>query len=345
MSKWIDVTYMKQISYRLERFKEKKINRLWNCKCPICGDSKKKASKTRGYFYESPDSDMILYNCFNCNASMSFHKFLKWFDKNLFDRYILEKFKGNKELILEEKKQEEIQYVAPDILKELPTMDDLKNDHPAKRYIISRGIGEQYWGKIYFVNKFFTWAKKHEPELFKHVWKDHSRIVIPWFNFDGKCFAYSARSINGEEPKYYKIKLNKKDNSYFGMERVNLNQTVYVVEGPVDSLLLPNAIAVGNANIGEYHNPNAIYIPDKDIRNKEILKIVEKLIKSNHRVCMMPDTVKGKDINEYLDNGLNPKELLKVIHDNTFQGLGALLTFSRWKKFVEEPKKWGMTTQ
>ena len=51
MSSFIDKKYINIVAARLDRFAWKKQN-LANCRCPICGDSKKNRSKTRGYFYE-----------------------------------------------------------------------------------------------------------------------------------------------------------------------------------------------------------------------------------------------------------------------------------------------------
>ena len=47
---WIDIKYANLLSAQLELFKVKKSNPyLANFRCPICGDSTKNKSKTRGY--------------------------------------------------------------------------------------------------------------------------------------------------------------------------------------------------------------------------------------------------------------------------------------------------------
>jgi len=50
MSLYVDQKYLNLISNRLPLFKKKKDN-TYNCRCIICGDSKKKKSKARGYFF------------------------------------------------------------------------------------------------------------------------------------------------------------------------------------------------------------------------------------------------------------------------------------------------------
>lgn len=343
MSTYLDISFAKQLSYRLDRFKIKSEKPFKaNCRCPLCGDSQKKISKARFWFIESESGDGLLCHCFNCGASLSFSKFLKIFDINLFDRYRLEKFRGaaNSLELIKKEETEEIVPEVPNVLLGLDTIDDLPKHHKARLYIENRQIHEQFWSKLYYAPKFCEWARGHEPELFKFSRRDHPRIVIPWFNVSGKCFAYSARSLNGEEPKYYKIKLNKKDNSFFGMERLKFHKQIYVCEGPIDSLIIDNCIAVGNANIGVYDNPDAIYIPDKDVRNIEVINMIGNLIDSGKKVFLAPHELNGKDLNEYIESGVSVKDLMSIIAENTFSGLAAKLRFISWRKVVNDEKRY-----
>lgn len=45
-----------------------------NMRCPICGDSKKSATKKRGWWYSATSS----FFCFNCSTGMSGIKFLQF---------------------------------------------------------------------------------------------------------------------------------------------------------------------------------------------------------------------------------------------------------------------------
>ena len=76
----IDSKFIGLLSPRLEKFKKVKSN-LYNFRCPICGDSKKNKSKTRGYLY-SVKSD-VNFKCHNCGASITFNNFLKSIDPAL----------------------------------------------------------------------------------------------------------------------------------------------------------------------------------------------------------------------------------------------------------------------
>ena len=70
----IDSKFIGLISPRLEKFKRVKSN-LYNFRCPICGDSKKNKTKTRGYLYTMKAN--VNYKCHNCGASMSLESCLK----------------------------------------------------------------------------------------------------------------------------------------------------------------------------------------------------------------------------------------------------------------------------
>ena len=88
----VDSKFIGLISPRLEKFKQVKPN-LYNFRCPICGDSKKNKSKTRGYLYNIK-ADMN-FRCNNCGASMTFSNFLKELDPVIHKQYVFERFKNN----------------------------------------------------------------------------------------------------------------------------------------------------------------------------------------------------------------------------------------------------------
>jgi hypothetical protein len=109
-----------------------------------------------------------------------------------------------------------------------------------------------------------------------------------------------------------------------------------VVEGPIDSLFLPNAVAVSGAS---FDTPtirklltNATIVMDNEPRNKEIVKQLDKYINVGYTVCMFPETSQEKDINDMVLSGKTPDEILQIINTNTFQGIEAKLKFANWRK-------------
>jgi 2-hydroxy-3-keto-5-methylthiopentenyl-1-phosphate phosphatase len=72
---------------------------------------------------------------------------------------------------------------------------------------------------------------------------------------------------------------------------------------------------------------------DNEPRSKEITKLLEKNIDAGYSVCMFPEHVEQKDINDMIiKGGMTPKEILETINTNTFSGIEAKLKFSTWKK-------------
>jgi hypothetical protein len=120
------------------------------------------------------------------------------------------------------------------------------------------------------------------------------------------------------------------------MDRVDLNQTVKIVEGPVDSLFLKNCIASGDANLvlcaDAISSDKIVLIFDNEPRNKEIVKLMEDAIKLGYNVVIWPDTMEQKDINEMVMAGFSPDEIERIISSNTFTGLRAQMKFISWKK-------------
>jgi hypothetical protein len=101
-------------------------------------------------------------------------------------------------------------------------------------------------------------------------------------------------------------------------------------------LFLPNAIAVSGAS---FDTPfirqlltNATLVMDNEPRNKDIVKQLGKYIDLGYSVCMYPDNVEEKDINDMIKAGRTPEEVLNLINTNTFSGMEAKLKFADWRK-------------
>lgn len=334
---YLDVKYLKQVAYRLDRFKIKKDNGntfLANCRCPICGDSETSQKKARGYFYNTANS--LMFKCHNCNASMGFSKWLKDFDFNAHSQYLLEVFKNKKETyeVLTELKTKAYR---PSILEGTKSVLDLPDDHPVLNYLIERKLPKDRWNLLYYAPKFFKWTKQHV-DKFKDVddSRDHPRLIIPWFDVNGECFAYQARSFGDEQPKYFSITVDKKPARFYGLERLNRDEKIYVLEGPLDSLFLPNAIAVGSSSLHTFADPglDITYVLDNENRNREILKEYQKIIKMNVHIFIPTDTYTYKDVNEAVQNGFF--DIKQFIDDNTYSGLKAQVRFNEWRKIEYE---------
>ena len=119
------------------------------------------------------------------------------------------------------------------------------------------------------------------------------------------------------------------------MDRVNKREHVYIVEGPIDSLFLDNCIAVAGADVPSMDCDFTI-IFDNEPRNRELLKQIKKNIDKGYNICIWPDSIKHKDINDMILGGYTKVQIQEIINDNTFHGAAAQLRFTKWKKVDEK---------
>jgi hypothetical protein len=255
--------------------------------------------------------------------------FLKDLDSTLHDEYVMERFKSGltgKGTVVEEPK---FKFTTP-VFKKAPILDlakisELNNSHPAKQYLVNRQIPEKYFSKFYYAEDFHAWAKTESSIK-------ESRIIIPLMSKSGKLFGFQGRALDKTAKlRYITTILDDKYAKLFGLDSVDFNKTIYVTEGPFDSLFLSNAIAMcgSDVQLDKSIYRDRVFILDNEPRNLEIVKRYEKLIDSGEKIVIWPSTVKEKDINDMVISGSNPQ---KIVNENTYQGLEAKLKFTTWKK-------------
>ena len=336
---YIDAKYANILGSRLRNFKQKN-DYLWNYSCPVCGDSSKNKLKSRGYIYRAKAD--LFCKCHNCGHSTNIGNLIKHVDPKLYDEYVLERYKAgatryndHKEVIIPETRNPQL--LEDDILSPLKRIDTLDVDHPAVKYVIDRQIPVDKWNLLYFAPRFKKFVNSVSPKFVEPIVDEHPRMIIPYFTNAGKCFAFQGRAYGNEEPKYYTIKVDETQEKIYGLDRIDYAKRILVVEGPIDSLFLPNAVAVSGAS---FDTPtirslltNATIVIDNEPRNKEIVKQLEKYIESGFSVCMFPENIEQKDINDMILYGkMTPEEITEVINTNTYTGIAAKLKFSTWKK-------------
>lgn len=336
---YIDTKYASILGSRLRNFKQKK-DYLWNYSCPVCGDSKRNKLKARGYIYRAKAD--LFCKCHNCGYGTNIGNLIKYVDPTLYDQYVMERYKGNATRYNDHKEIEEVFPVETKLeipketfLSSLTRLDMLDDDHPAVQYLINRNIPQDKWDLLYFAPRFKKFTNEIKFTFMKED-DDHPRMIIPYFDDEGEVFAYSARAYGKEEPKYYTIKIDESKEKIYGLDRLDKSKHVYVVEGQIDSLFLPNCIAVSGASFDlptiQNIKENATIVMDNEPRSKEITDQLEKYIDSGFSVCMFPDTIKQKDINEMILSGKSVDDIIKVINTNTHKGVEAKLKFTTWRK-------------
>jgi hypothetical protein len=184
---------------------------------------------------------------------------------------------------------------------------------------------------LYYVNNFYKFVNTLIKNKFPSIKDDHPRLIIPFFDKDNILYALQGRSLENEFPKYITIKIDEQRDKIYGLERIDWDRTVYVVEGPIDSLFIDNCIATAQSDL-RVKRDNVVLIPDNEPRNFEVVKQVEKYIKENYNVVIWPSDVKEKDINEMILSGKTERNIKDIIAQNTFSGLLAKTKLSQWKK-------------
>ena len=61
-------------------------------------------------------------------------------------------------------------------------------------------------------------------------------------------------------------------------------------------------------------------------------KQIDKTINRGHKICLWPEQMKYKDINDMILGGYTKEEIQDLIKQNTHQGVTATLWFSKWRK-------------
>jgi hypothetical protein len=350
---YIDVKYVSFIAGRLRNFAKKDAN-LWNCACPICLDSASNKSKARGYIYMREQK--LYYMCHNCGASMGFGKFLEQVDPVLHGEYRLEtyreKYSGDvdrKKVKKEEDVEDEslaalaktdvasrfkskVSIPQPRLLDGLlDRLDTLPPDHEAVQYVAGRDIAKDQWHKIYFIPNMLDIVQlsaKYEDR----IRTNEPRIVLPFYDMNGQLTGVTCRAIRGEKLRYVVVKVKDDAPLVFGINDIDKSKLVYVVEGPIDSLFLPNAIAVGGTSMGKtgfLGLRDKVVIFDNQPRNPDVCRIMAKSIREGNKVVVWSERITAKDINEMHEQGIDYMSQIKA---RTFQGLQAQLEFDSWKK-------------
>jgi hypothetical protein len=211
-------------------------------------------------------------------------------------------------------------------------ISSLPHDHPAKLYVDSRQIPAKFHYKIYYVSDFVKSVNKLLPD--KLSGPKEPRLIFPLLTADKKLYGFQGRSFSNIGLRYITIMLDDQP-KIFGLDTVDFAEKYYVVEGPIDSLFLPNAIAMAGADLrtNVLPNPeNAVYVFDVEPRNLEIINRMKNIISQKFNVAILPKLGSCKDINDLILAGYTQEKIIELIDTHTMRGLQAELRLSEWRK-------------
>jgi transcription elongation factor Elf1 len=342
MSLSIESKYIRLISSRLRNFKQKK-DYLWNFSCPICGDSKKNLSKARGYVFQKGTN--LFFNCHNCGVGTNLGNLIKQVDPSLHKEYVLERYKSGEsgfsnfkspafdipaprfDKVAKEKHFEHAEWVSK-----------FPSGHFCLVYCTNRRFLSTMVDTLLFTPNYKKFCDALVPNHGKEITAD-ARLVIPFYDKYNTLIGVSGRALENSDYKlrYVTLRTNEsQDKLIYGMDKVNTNELVKIVEGPLDSMFLTNCVGSGDSALIQTAKlidaENKVLIFDNEPRNKEIVKLMDDAIKLGYNVVIWPDTMEQKDINEMVMSGISPDEIERIISSNTFTGLRAQMKFISWKK-------------
>jgi len=229
----------------------------WNFRCNVCGDSKKTKSKKRAWILTNRTPWM--FYCHNCFESIPAEYWMKLYFNSYYQDYRREVFKID------------IGIKGVTQSKPLPVKKELSgaeyNEYKDARY----------FKPIFSSNdEIFQIARKECARRLipLDIWKKwfvavdgiyRDRLVIPYYDKEGKIYSYQCRSLRGQEPKYLS-RIDNTDNIY-NYYNVDPEKPVIILEGAIDSIFIENAIGctglkVPDERINKF--PHRYYLLDKD---------------------------------------------------------------------------------
>lgn len=282
----------------------------------------------------------MFFKCHNCDAGLSFGNLLKQVDPLLYKEYVLERYKEGVASNKPHKKAEFEHNFVPEfkpksLVDELmDRLDSLPDDHEAVQYAMKRMIPAEQFSRIYFLDDIRK-ASQLNSKYKESLTTEQPRMVLPFVNAEGKLTGMAMRGMRGEALRYITLKIDEDAPTIFGLDAIDKTQQVKVVEGPIDSLFISNSIACAGSSfnrIEELYLDDPVIIFDNQPRNTEVCKLIKKYIDLGYSVCIWPESLEEKDINDIILSGKTQSDVEEIISNNTFKGLSAELKYRNWRK-------------
>lgn len=345
MALWHDVKYLRLVSSQLDQFKQKH-EHTFNFRCPLCGDSEKNTTKARGYVF--PVGQKLIFKCHNCSVSVPFSNLLKTLHPGMWHEYLLEILQDNGQAPRAAQNALPAAPVVPQAripramdLDPLAAAESPESPlHAAYAYAKSRLLPDCAYTRLFATDKARSWALPLiGEEKVKKVQDGPVYLVQPLRLPDGEWFGAQLRHLTQKD--YLTFRWSHDPLKVFGLEDHRAKELTYVVEGPMDALFIPNAIAACGSdlhsamtiaeNAGHIKpTDRRVYVWDNEPRNKEVTKHIRNAIKLGEQVVIWPKDY-PKDINDMVKAGMPVRTVWETMKNRTFSGLLAELEFEAWK--------------
>lgn len=312
-----------------------------NCSCPVCGDSASDQYKARFWYYHWKGSNLV--HCFNCDFTSEIGRFINEQDPVLYREYLMEKRKEESFGVdLSKPSKVEISDKLTSKLVVIPSLpfcirlDKLPKNHPIIKYVLDRKIPENVFDRLFFTD---NWQELVNQT--KHTYdnpKKEYRLVIPFYNQKKEIEAYQGRALaKNANQKYMTIKAHEDASKIYGLDKIDESKDVCIFEGPIDSLFIPNSIAIagGSLDLSKVPFPNnRIWVLDNEPRHPDTLKRMQKLIDAKEKIVFWDKAPwKSKDVNDMIKNeNATVDQIVAYINENWCSGLMAKARMLNYKK-------------
>jgi hypothetical protein len=338
MSVAIDAKYALLLSSRLTRFSKQRSDHFLLA-CPLCGDNPKKRGKA-GNLFRPKGSDGLMFHCYRCGESLWMRDFLQRVDPGLADEYRKETKAEWFDTYIRPSRTEEPQ--APPfqpcpltVLQGLPSIQSLPDQHPARAYILGRQIPASFHDVLFWTEDFAALAQKVRPDGRYDGLISEPRLVIPFLDENHQVMALQGRSLNpGAAVRYMTVKVHEDAPKIYGLHRRRDHSApTYLTEGPFDSMFLPNALAAGGADLTRSLLPDqTVIVFDNEPRKRQTVDKMLKAANDGFAVCVWPEYIEAKDINEMILQGRTQATIRQIIDESTFRGRTAIRRINDWKR-------------
>jgi len=342
ISPWEEEQYIEEVGKSIEGFRKVR-DGVYNCRCPICGDSATNWTRRRGYFILHGAEGGWSYYCHNCGASYSIRNFLKTVDESLYQRYCIQDIKSRKTLSfkpVKKKADPEIESAAEQKFTKHPLLQNCANlseDHPAVQYLLGRGVDRGRLSSVLWTDDFPALVRQGIGSKYANSKLVERGIVFVVRDFSFKPVGWQIRNIEAVDKK---MRFSTCTADGFSGElcyvpsKLDRDRTVFVVEGCIDSLFLHNSAARLQAALWKFQVPglDCIYFNDQEPRNREVCGEIQKCISLGLKTVLLSSEYSGMDVNDIAKGGLGSEQIEALFRRNAWKGLSAKVKFSGWLK-------------
>jgi hypothetical protein len=301
-----------------------KYNNTYQGSCPMCREGSSWLKKKRFYFI--PQKNVLF--CHNCGYSKSPINWISEICNLTFTEILKEINESNIDILSYE--EEKPKFVVDTLPKDCINLLD---ENQVKFYKNNQIVKKA----LQFLSDRFLLNSINKPKTFYLSLTDKihkNRIVIPFFDENGKVVHYQSRTILESDtlvrPRYLS-KLNS-EKTIFNIDRVDPSyDTIFIFEGPLNSCFVKNGIAVGGIQENSYQLFTSrqeeqmikypfhkkIWVLDSQWKDKAAFIKTKKLLDLKESVFIWPENIgkKFKDFNDVIisikDNHISPDFIKK----------------------------------